>query len=820
MTWISVVDRVERAVSRLKLQFKAVHYLYILTVIFVFTGLMYISTPSDFAIPYIDVLYLVTSASTVCGLTPLNFSTLTIFQQVLLMFCMFLGSPIFVSVGVVLVRRYWFEKRFQEVVRLSQLKQRQERNQRQRSEPAFRRLSRSMSRSRTLRDGSKGDDESKSRRENSTFGALRHSWIRRGSHEAQEPHIKFADRVAADHRDSTIGTDASDEPSVQVYRPPSSQDMDRSNDEQDESTVDVNNPEYPANDGNGSQSRHLHLSSEPEEDLNMDVRVQNENNAESNAEDDDQDPGLLRRPPQVIFFPENVEEERQAAREEFAREHDLENIPMERTNTVLSDLSWTSATSMHLSRQQRQEMGGIEYRALETLQMLLPIYFFGFQIFFAFMIRIWLAVTPSAQETLNSSQVTPINHWWFSFFTAVSSFNNAGMSPVDTSMVPFQKDIALLMMSAFLIIIGNTAFAILLRAIIWALYHLTPESREIHKQTLRFLLDHPRRCFTLLFPARQTFWLFLVLIALTLFEWFCIIVLDLNNATLTDLPWVYRVFASLFQSCSTRNAGFAAFNLSTLAPGVLVCYVVAMYISVYPVAISMRHTNIYEERTLGVYKEANLDDDGGLSAPSASLFSSNFNPIHRFSTRVTSSGDNQSNRSAGQRRWLAGPDFFVMTQIQRQLTSDIGWLILGFWLITITESSSIANDTTNFTVFSILYECVSAYANVGSSLGYSGVNYSLSGEFSTLGKLIIIALMYRGRHRGLPEAIDRAILLPSEKLHHKEMEDMELRRSNSIPRESSYARRSESLRYTPLTRVMATSAYSQREQDGDNERIP
>lgn len=41
-------------------------------------------------------------------------------------------------------------------------------------------------------------------------------------------------------------------------------------------------------------------------------------------------------------------------------------------------------------------------------------------------------------------------------------------------------------------------------------------------------------------------------------------------------------------------------------------------------------------------------------------------------------------------------------------------------------------------------------------------NYSLSGAFSPLSKLIICAVMLRGRHRGLPVAIDRAVMLPSD----------------------------------------------------------
>jgi hypothetical protein len=78
-----------------------------------------------------------------------------------------------------------------------------------------------------------------------------------------------------------------------------------------------------------------------------------------------------------------------------------------------------------------------------------------------------------------------------------------------------------------------------------------------------------------------------------------------------------------------------------------------------------------------------------------------------------------------------------------------------------------------------VFELVSAYGTVGLSLGIPDVghihaylvfiirwstfqqNYSLSGEFNTLTKLIFCLVMIRGRHRGLPAAIDRAVMLPA-----------------------------------------------------------
>ena len=54
-------------------------------------------------------------------------------------------------------------------------------------------------------------------------------------------------------------------------------------------------------------------------------------------------------------------------------------------------------------------------------------------------------------------------------------------------------------------------------------------------------------------------------------------------------------------------------------------------------------------------------------------------------------------------------------------------------------------------------------ANVGLSLGYPTASTSLSGQFTIFSKLVICFMMIRGRHRGLPYKLDRAVVLPSER---------------------------------------------------------
>lgn len=300
-------------------------------------------------------------------------------------------------------------------------------------------------------------------------------------------------------------------------------------------------------------------------------------------------------------------------------------------------------------------------------------------------------------------------------------------------MISFNDAVLPLLLGSFLIIIGNTGFPCMLRFVIWVASKLVPHGSGVWEE-LRFLLDHPRRCFTLLFPANATWWLFWVLLGLNGIDLIFFIILDLNDETVTKLPPGTRVLDGWFQAASTRTAGFSVVSLADLHPAIQVSYLIMMYISVFPIAISLRRTNVYEEKSLGVYNPPEDDD-----TPDSS------------NTRTQS---------------------YVGAHLRRQLSFDLWYVFLGFFLIAIIEGSRLENTNDfAFTQFSVLFEIVSAYGTVGLSLGYPGKNASFSTEFQTLSKLIIIAMQIRGRHRGLPYALDRAILLPSENLHRKETED-------------------------------------------------
>ncbi|KAM0626016.1 hypothetical protein ACHAQG_002769 [Verticillium nonalfalfae] len=91
-----------------------------------------------------------------------------------------------------------------------------------------------------------------------------------------------------------------------------------------------------------------------------------------------------------------------------------------------------------------------------------------------------------------------------------------------------------------------------------------------------------------------------------------------------------------------------------------------MYIAVFPIAISVRASNTYEERTIGIWaREENLNEDNGVS--------------------------------------------YVMVHVRNQLTFDLWYIFLGTFLICIAESTLIMDVAEpTFSIFAVLFEVTSA----------------------------------------------------------------------------------------------------------------
>ncbi|KAF4979592.1 hypothetical protein FZEAL_4221 [Fusarium zealandicum] len=372
----------------------------------------------------------------------------------------------------------------------------------------------------------------------------------------------------------------------------------------------------------------------------------------------------------------------------------------------------------NLSSKDREELGGIEYRSLKLLLKIVLGYFVGLHLIGVVCLVGWIQyANPKYTDYLAECGQDKI---WWAIYSSQTMADNLGFTLTPDSMISFSDAPAPMLIMSFIALAGHTCYPIFLRLLLWSISKLAPRRSSL-REPLSFLLAHPRRCYTLLFPSGPTWVLFGILLLLNVIDVVLIIVLDLDNPAVAILPGGQRFAAAIFQSVSSRHTGTSSFNLAEVNPAVQMSLLVMMYISVYPIAIAIRSSNTYEERSLGLY-----DDEKNLQY------------------------DEEK-----------GGSYFV-THLRNQLSFDLWYIVVGIFCICIAESKRImdAMDPA-FTVWAVLFEVVSAYANVGLSLGYPTVSTSFSSQVSTFSKLVICAMMLRGRHRGLP-FIPRRIISVSE----------------------------------------------------------
>lgn len=231
----------------------------------------------------------------------------------------------------------------------------------------------------------------------------------------------------------------------------------------------------------------------------------------------------------------------------------------------------------------------------------------------------------------------------------------------------------------------------------------------------------------------------------------------------------------LFQAFAVRSGGFYVVTIADLHQGLLVLYVLMMYVSAFPVLVTIRNTNIYEERSLGIYANDHLAEDQRHHA-SLGSFIGHIKAIISPSLGEKQGHDGDNHQSTSQiDENNTSRSYFVRQQLRSQLSHDLWWICLAVLFITIAEAPHFTNDPVSYSTFNIIFEVISGYGCVGISVGLPDQNYSFCGGWYTISKLILIAVMLRGRHRGLPVAIDKAVMLPDESLAWAEEEDAALR---------------------------------------------
>lgn len=542
---------------------------------------------------YIDALFFAAGASTQSGLNTVNINQLNTWQQFVLYVIAMMCNPMTINTFVVFLRLYWFEKRFRHIVREAKRNRRSiSKSRSQIKEEMDTEKGKGINGRSILvmhdttrpngmhNDGTvtEGQDEHSdmstvkpekglSSVEDNTKGSNSGPGGKEQADSADatpQPQIKFADQVKR--------SDISDEPlrlPIQRIQQDHIAFLERQRNPGDTAVLRIPSPR----DADAGMAPHA-VESDVQQTISRrastydsrrgSIYLEGVTNAETHAKQND--PEARRNI--TIAEPnwpalEHMADNAGAARNTFspfkllhrsrvARGEKLHNKNDQlttshsraRSNTFQSIrsalsmdgeegmpyLSWKptigrNSAFVDLTEEQKEELGGIEYRSLKSLALILVLYFWGFSIFGVVCLVPWIYKSHTYSRVVTGDGQ---GRAWWGIFTANSAFTDLGFTLTPDSMISFNTAIWPLSLMTFLVIIGNTGFPIMLRIIIWVTSKYVPRRSGLWEE-LQFLLHHPRRCFTLLFPAKATWWLFWILVILNGLDLIFFIVLDVGR---------------------------------------------------------------------------------------------------------------------------------------------------------------------------------------------------------------------------------------------------------------------------------------------------
>ncbi|TFK93269.1 TrkH-domain-containing protein [Polyporus arcularius HHB13444] len=678
---------------RPQLNFYRLHLLAFVTVPLLGAAILFASN-GEFPVRFIDALFICVSGATGTGLVTVDLSSLTVWQQVLLVILELVGNQAFVAWVVVYVRRWYFLRNLRHIVK-AELSRSNATQASQDISPSLRHIRETLARLR--REGSERHEGKSS------------LWTALPRQAAIRPEMVRRLDIAP-HLINPMGSQAPTLPSERMGDSSAVDTLSRAASRRSlrSSVVAPSHPTPLADDDFGGFPG-------PEQLLTRIVSKLS--------------PRFKRRLKRTLTVPRTETLIPRSGGTVVTSDGPVKSVPYLSFSAIVRNSTFHGLTEENI-----EELGGVEYRALSALLWIIPLYYLGL-LSISFIVTAPYMSLPKWQENyLPPLQHKAINPVWFTAFQIIGAWANTGMSLVDQNMVPFQTAYPLVIFLVFCVLAGNTCLPIFLRLLIWILTKLPGKSRM--KESLHFLLDHPRRCTIYLFPSRQTWLLFGTVMVLNCTNLLFDLVLNIGNPVTESLPFGVRFIDAVLNAAACRNAGYQPIPVSQLMPAVQVLSVIMMYIAIYPIAMSVRATNVYEAKSLGVY----ADDEGDDELNDDALW----------------------NRPSESRVAIWGK--YLMRHARRQLSFDMWWLAVSLFLLCIIERDNLIDPAKQsyFNIFALIFEIVSAYGTVGLSLGIPGINYSLSGGMHTLSRLIIIAVMLRGRHRGLPVALDRAVLMPSE----------------------------------------------------------
>ncbi|MEW5735188.1 MAG: TrkH family potassium uptake protein [Thermodesulfobacteriota bacterium] len=271
---------------------------------------------------------------------------------------------------------------------------------------------------------------------------------------------------------------------------------------------------------------------------------------------------------------------------------------------------------------------------------------------------------------------------YLSIFHSVSAFCNAGFSPFSDSLVGYRANMVVNLTTIGLIILGGIGFLVLYE--VWNRYVLHLYRGQARPKILSL---HTR--LTLLTTA------ILIVVGMVFF-----LAIEWDDSLVRDsLP--VKLLVSLFQSVTTRTAGFNTVDMEHLTNPTLFIMIILMFIGASPGSTG-----------------------GGVKTTTAAVF---FSLIR---TNLTGGhGVHVFNRTI---------PAHTMAKAMAVITASVLVVTAGGLTLMITQLGDIAHTESRGLFLEYMFEAVSAFGTVGLSMGATG-------KMDAVGKVIIIGLMFTGR---------------------------------------------------------------------------
>ncbi|MBO5087740.1 MAG: potassium transporter KtrB [Lachnospiraceae bacterium] len=265
---------------------------------------------------------------------------------------------------------------------------------------------------------------------------------------------------------------------------------------------------------------------------------------------------------------------------------------------------------------------------------------------------------------------------WISVFTSVSAFCNAGIDLIsENSLCDYVFHPLINVVTSILIILGGLGYIVW-----WDVIRVIKNWKQWRGKCFRYLSLHSKIAI-----SATLILIFVGAVAFYLFEYN-------NPKTMQDYTVWQRIEVSLFQSITTRTAGFATIPQQNLSNASAIVSVLLMFIGGSPVGTA-----------------------GGIKTVTAAVLVATMIAAVRNKDEVS---------------------FFGRDITRKTIAKAVAVMSMSFIILFV--STVMLSAVTDADALDVLYETASATATVG-------LTRNLTGSLNAWGKMIIIVTMYLGR---------------------------------------------------------------------------